>query len=49
MITIPAIQTETPNGPLLSPETPIPADALEVQCDGINYTVYQLEDTIPAS
>lgn len=48
MITIPVLSTATPDGPLLSPSQPIPADAIAIRCDGVNYTVYQLGDTVPA-
>lgn len=45
MITIPAVTDE--NG-VQSPQTPIPADAIAVICDGSIYTVYEPGDTVPA-
>lgn len=45
MITIPAVTDA--NG-VQSPQTPIPADAVAVVCDGTNYTVYEPGDTVPA-
>ncbi len=48
MITIPAVQTTTPDGDLLSPAQPFPADAIAIRCDGVNYTIYEPGDTVPA-
>ncbi len=48
MTTIPVTTTQTPDGPLLSPARPFPADAIAIRCDGTNYTVYQPGDTVPA-
>lgn len=31
----------------LTPETPIPSDAICVTCDGTEYTVYQPGDDLP--
>ncbi|MGB8422190.1 hypothetical protein [Paraburkholderia sp.] len=45
MITIPAV---TDGNGVQSPQTPIPADAIAVVCDGTNYTVYEPGDTVPA-
>lgn len=47
MITIPVIRTATPEGDVLSPAQPIPANAAAVVCDGDTYTVYQPGDELP--
>lgn len=49
MITIPAINTGTADAPLLSPSLPIPEGALAVVFGGVEYTVYEHGDTLPAS
>lgn len=49
MTTIPAVHTTTPDGELLSPAQPFPADAIAIVCDGVNYTVYQVGDALPPS
>lgn len=46
MIAIPAITDA--NG-VQSPQTPIPADAIALVCDGSTYTVYEPGDTLPAA
>lgn len=45
MIAIPAVTDA--NG-VQSPQTPIPANAIAVLCDGATYTVYEPGDTVPA-
>jgi len=47
MITIPAVRTTTPDGDLLSPAQPFPANAIAIVCDGSRYTVYQPGDAVP--
>jgi len=47
MTTIPVVRTTTPDGDLLSPEHPFPADAIAIRCDGTVYTVYQAGDVLP--
>lgn len=44
MTTIPAVTDA--NG-IQSPQTPIPADAIAVVCDGTTYTVYEPGDALP--
>ena len=46
MIAIPVARTETPDGELLSPSQPIPADAIAVICDGTNYFAFQPGDKL---
>ena len=48
MTTIPVVRTTTPDGDLLSPAHPFPADAIAIHCDGTVYTAYQPGDTVPA-
>ncbi len=47
MIQIPVATIDTPDGPLLSPASPFPVDAVVIVCDGTTYTVYQPGDTVP--
>lgn len=47
MTTIPVVRTTTPDGDLLSPAQPFPADRVAVVCDGQNYIVYEPGDEIP--
>jgi len=47
MITIPVVRTTTPDGDLLSPSQPIPADVIAIICDGEFYNVYHSGDTVP--
>ncbi|WP_277757496.1 hypothetical protein [Achromobacter denitrificans] len=49
MIEIPAKQVSImdDNGGLsvmLMPSSPIPDDAVEIRCDGVNYVIYQSDD-----
>lgn len=44
MIVIPAV---TDSNGVQSPQTPIPADAIAVACDGSTYTVYEPGDAVP--
>lgn len=48
MILIPAINIGTIGSPTLAPQSPLPENVIAVVCDGINYTIYQIGDTVPS-
>lgn len=47
MKTIPVNRTAMPDGDLLSPAEPFPANAIAIVCDGSVYTIYEPGDLIP--
>lgn len=49
MIKIPVTTIDTDEGALNVPASPIPADAIAVECDGSNYIVYLPGDALPDS
>lgn len=53
MITIPVKQVPSTDDQgnattMLVPSTPVPANAIAVMCDGVNYTIYQPGDEVPS-
>lgn len=47
MRTISITVIQSPQGPVLTPAEPLPADALAIVCNGTTYTVYEQGDTPP--
>lgn len=48
MITVPVVIVETDSGAVIAPASPLPDDRIYTVCDGVNYTVYEPGDTVPA-